>query len=608
MTMKLTLEKTAHRIVDYLKGFTTRQDIYVLEGQDACYHRKDHREVGENATRFVRSNHEAFNDLDVGGILDKVFAAVPRQDEKGRVRDREYMDDIFHNPVNDRDEIAERQAAISELQGDEALWNQVLHVKSSLDVCLYDERFRSAVNGLKSLQDASNIVEFILSIRRMRKPVSKRLKHVKDLGARFDADERFREAEKFIRELYIPYRLGDVIDDNMDYLHSISSVGSRREFYGGNRIILEATEKMLTEEPFLQLINDEARALNLLKTMKSKLDVWHKDMFSFNLSGIKLETWGKNERKRYGDLMEYWLLLVNEAIYSRIPKLEIGDLSPELSFYLGAGAVQRKWTADGFTVTTPAVLEKREIRASIPGSCNTSLIERLNKDRIIRNDIASDRDHNLFVITGPNNGGKTTYIRQVGQMYWLAHLGMGLPADRAEISAIDAIFTSFNTEDNTAEGTGLYLTELKRISQFSRPMPGQPRMTPYSIVFFDEFANGTDHEESVKRTKIVLDYLSLKGVTAYFTTHKHEIADMVEAGELPGAVNLGAEVKRNGDGIDTTYRILRNTKEKSYGHIQAEAMGITPESLRTYLLEEIAKGLYPVEDTRVETVGKHETH
>jgi hypothetical protein len=393
----------------------------------------------------------------------------------------------------------------------------------------------------------------------------------------------------------------------MDYLHAISSVGSRREFYGGNRIILEATEKMLTQEPFIRFINDEARALNLLKIMKSKLDIWHKEMFSFNLSGIKLETWGKNERRRYGDLMEYWLLLVNEAIYSRIPKLEIGDLSLELSFYLGAAAVQRKWISEGFTVTTPAILEKREIRASIFGSGNTSLLGRLSNDRVIRNDIVSDKGHSLFVITGPNNGGKTTYIRQVGQMYWLAHLGMGLPADKAEVSAIDAIFTSFNTEDNTAEGTGLYLTELKRIAQFSRPKSGQPRMTPYSIVFFDEFANGTDHEESVKRTKIVLDYLSQKGVTAYFTTHKHEIADMVEAGKLPGAVNLGAEVRRNGDGIDTTYRILRNAKEKSYGYIQAEAMGITPESLRTYLLEEIAEKAYPVEDTRTETVGKHET-
>ena len=599
MTLKLTLGKAAYRMIDYLKGFTPRQDIYALEGQDACYDRKDQKEVEENVNRFVRSNHEAFNDLDIGGVLDQVFAAVPRKIEKSKMIDREYIDDVFHNPVNDRNEIAERQEAISELQGDEELWNQILAVKSSLDTCLYDERYSSTINGLKAIQDASNIVEFVLSIRKMREPVSKRLKRVKDLGARFDADQRFRETEKFMQELYLPYGLGGVIDDNMDYLRSISSVGSRREFYGGNRVLLEATEKMLTEEPFMQFINDEARALNLLKTMKSKLDIWHKEMFSFNLSGINLETWGKNERKRYGDLMEYWLLLVNEAVYSRIPKLEIGDLSPELSFYLGAAAVQRKWTAGGFTVTPPKMLEKREIRSAIFNACNTSLIERRSPDHIISNDIVSDRNHNLFIITGPNNGGKTTYIRQVGQMYWLAHLGMGLPADQAELSLIDAIFTSFNTEDNTEEGTGLYLTELKRMSQFSRPLSGQPRMTPYSIVFFDEFANGTDHGESVERTKIVLEYLSQKGVTAYFTTHKHEIADMVEAGDLPGAVNLGAEVRQNGNGIETTYRILRNTKEKSYGHIQAEAMGITAESLQTYLLEEIAQNIYPVEDTRV---------
>ena len=601
MTLKLALEKTAYRIMDYLKAFSPRQDIYALEKGGTCVKQGGVEQAGENTSRYVRSNPEAFRDLDIGVVMDQVFAAVPRQYQKGKVSDQEHIDHVFHNPVSDRDEILERQEAIAELQSDEELWDQFLAVKSSLDTCLYDDRFGSTVNGLKALQDAANIVEFVLSIRSMREPAAKRLKRVKDLGDRFDADKKFREAEKFIREVYLPYGLGGAIDDNMDYLNSISSVGSRREFYRNNRVLLEATEKMLTEETFRQFINDEARALHLLQTMKFKLDIWHKEMFGFNLSGIKLEKWGKDERRRYGDLIEYWLSLVNEAIYSRIPKLEIGDLSPELGFYLGAAAVQRKWTSDGFTVTTPAILEQREIRTSISGSCNTSLVQRLTSDRIVPNDIKSDRDHNLFVITGPNNGGKTTYIRQVGQMYWLAHLGMGLPAQRAELSLIDAIFTSFNTEDNTAEGTGLYLTELKRMSQFSRPPSGQPRMTPYSIVFFDEFANGTDHEESVTRTKIVLEYLSQKGVTAYFTTHKHEIADMVEAGELPGAVSLGAEVKQSGAGMETTYRILRNAKEKSYGHVQAEAMGITPEALRAYLTEEIAQNVYPIEDTRMKS-------
>ncbi|MEE9911045.1 MAG: hypothetical protein K4571_04905 [Deltaproteobacteria bacterium] len=112
----------------------------------------------------------------------------------------------------------------------------------------------------------------------------------------------------------------------------------------------------------------------------------------------------------------------------------------------------------------------------------------------------------------------------------------------------------------------------------------------------------------MKPTKIVLDYLSQEGVTVYFATHMHEIADMVEAVELPGAVSLGAEVKQSGAGMETTCRILRNAKKKSYGHTRAEAMGITPESLRTYPTEEIAQYLYPIEDTRIGISITHKTN
>jgi len=97
----------------------------------------------------------------------------------------------------------------------------------------------------------------------------------------------------------------------------------------------------------------------------------------------------------------------------------------------------------------------------------------------------------------------------------------------------------------------------------------------------------------------ILGHLSEKGVTAYFTTHKHEIAEAVERGELPGACNLGAQVERRDGAIVTTYRMVRDAKEMSYGHLQAEAMGITPEALRRLLADEVERGLYPVEDTRL---------
>jgi hypothetical protein len=120
----------------------------------------------------------------------------------------------------------------------------------------------------------------------------------------------------------------------------------------------------------------------LLKTMKSKLGLWHKELFSFNLTGSDLEKWGKSERKKYADLIEYWLSLVNEAVYSRVPAPEVGNLSRELGFYLGAAAVQRKWASEGLPVTNPKILDRRERRAEILGSFNTSLIEKLSKNDV----------------------------------------------------------------------------------------------------------------------------------------------------------------------------------------------------------------------------------
>lgn len=597
MTLTDAITKTARGILAYLRRFEPRHEVYAVT-RDVPAGEGGH--APPVRLPCVVSNPEAFKDLEIGVLMRRVFDAVPRQSRKAEEEDLEYIEDVFRRPAADSREIEARQETITELQRDGELWRQVLAVKERLDILLHDESFRRSLNGLKALQDAGNIVELIAAIRAMKPPGSARLRMLKDLGLRFDGDERFREAEIFMRDVYLRYELGDVIDTNIQLMRSIAGVETRREFYRGNRIILEATTRMLTGRPFADFLNDEAKALQLLETMKTKFAFWHKQLFGFALVRYDLEKWGKNERDRYTDLMEYWLALVNEAVSCRIPRLETGALSRELGFYLGAAAVQRAWAESGVPVTNPRILDKRARRAAIRQSFNTTLLMRAGREAIVPNDIVSDGDRNLFVITGPNNGGKTTYIRQVGQMYWLAHLGMAIPAEEAQMSLIDALFTSFATEDDTTEGTGLYLTELRRIAQFTRPAAGQPRMTPYSLVFFDEFANGTDHEESVRRTRIVLDYLSKKGVTAYFTTHKHEIAALTAAGSLRGAVNLAPEVRAADGGIVNTYRMLRDRREGSYGHIQAEAMGITPEALHAYLMEEVSAGLYPLEDTRLD--------
>ncbi len=297
-----------------------------------------------------------------------------------------------------------------------------------------------------------------------------------------------------------------------------------------------------------------------------------------------------------------------------------------LGFYVGAANLHKSWVEKGIPVTRPKILEKYEQRARIIGSYNTTLVagigKYVDKDSLVPIDIIYDREQNLFIVTGPNNGGKTTYDRQVGQLHGSIQTGMFIPAKEAEVSIIDGIFTSISLGDDTQQGTGQYLTELRRVSEFAiHPKPEPPsthsdekiygdpddkttpikykRITPYSLLLFDEFANGTDHEESVERTKILLNHLSELGVTTYFTTHKHEIANLAEEGAFPGALNLAAEVRQEPNNIILTRRILRNAREKSYGYIQAEAMGITKEGLRNTLEEELRLGTYPMEATRL---------
>lgn len=299
-------------------------------------------------------------------------------------------------------------------------------------------------------------------------------------------------------------------------------------------------------------------------------------------------------------LIDYGLSLFSEAINAKMPKVSARNLSEELGLMIGTAKVQDSWREKGIPLVRPEILSKEERITDIKNAYNTTLIYTVEKDNLIPNDILSNPDRNLFVIEGPNNGGKTTYLRHVGQMHWLAQLGMFLPARSAKLSLIDGVYVSFSGGDDTEEGTGQYLTELNRIRQFTMPDNGDMHATPYSLILFDEFANGTDNDEAVYRTKIVLDYLSRKGVTAYFTTHKHEIGEYVENGKLSGAVNLAAKVEQNGKGIILTHKIEYDKREKSYGNIIAESAGVTEEGLNSILEKEIHSRLYPIEHTRIQ--------
>ncbi|MBN2566749.1 hypothetical protein JXB02_01530 [Candidatus Woesearchaeota archaeon] len=582
--------KTKEYFNQYLKRFKERDESFGL-----MIEVRTEGNVGYNAP--------AYEDLEIEVVHRKVDDGAHSWGVGNE--QQQYNEHIFLNPTNDTAVLVERQEAIGELMEDKVLAEWAQEVKLAGDRFQHDKHFSHDMRDehVQRLERANLLVNLIEAITAPTQAKSAYLTSIQDFGARFAADEGFQKVKEFMNALYREYDLGNATAKmRCDLGHGdLESVENRRHLYATAEKMIEITGRLLDEERFEGFLNNEAEGVNLKKTLEERKGFYNKILFVFEGG---LDNFQRTHNSGYHQLTDYWLDLINEAVYAKLPEAELHDSMQTLGFLIGAAKVQREWAERGVPVTRPTFLPMEEKRTVIEGGYNTTLMKALEAEDVVTNDIISDKDRNVFVVTGPNNGGKTTYIRHVGQAYWLSHIGMWLPAEKAELSTIDGIFTSYTYQDDTEQGTGLYLTELKRVKEFTNPSNGNHASTPYSVVFFDEFANGTDHVESVEATKIVLEHLVMKGITAYFTTHKQEIADAVETGELPHSMNLAVEARQNGSGIEFTHRVIRDARERSYGNLQREAIGITREGLYASLEKDIRQGKYAKDATRVGELRK----
>lgn len=559
----------------------------------------------EKRKSFTSYNEAAFEDLEIRNVWKELKGVAPNPTQSLL----DYLGSFVTNPLNDLDDLRFRQETISELHEDEGIRKRATSVKESADVFRYSRKYDNRSlnfqdSSLQVLENAKTLVDFVDAVK-INIPDAKSpfLKEIVAFANQLDNDKGFNVVRNFLGEVYVQGGLGDAIYNLERSLHFLSLGGTseKRRFFANTRVLTESLETLLVEDSQKEFISAvEGRAVDVLNSLKERISQYNKELFRF---GGNEDSFQRQNNENFLSMINYSVDLLKEAVEARMPTVDLKDLPEELGVYIAAANLQNKWQKNRRPVTRPTLLDKIERRTNIRESYNTTLISSSGK-AVTPNDIISNPDGNLFVIEGPNNGGKTTYIRQVGQMYWLAQLGMWIPAKKADISVVDGIYTSIGSADDTEAGTGQYLTELNRVCEFTSPSNGTLHTTPYSLLFFDEFANGTDHEEAVYRTRVVLDHLSMKGVTSYFTTHKHEIGKMIENGEIEGGVNLASEVKRKGKTIKTTYRILRNAREGSYGNVIAEERGVTPEKLKENMVDEIRNSKYDSAHTRMNGAGK----
>ena len=181
--------------------------------------------------------------------------------------------------------------------------------------------------------------------------------------------------------------------------------------------------------------------------------------------------------------------------------------------------------------------------------------------RFVPNDsYMDDGAHRIQLLTGPNMGGKSTYLRQVALITIMAQMGSFVPAESARVGVFDRIFTRIGASDNLARGASTFLVEMQETANILH------NATPASLVILDEVGRGTSTYDGLALAWAVVEYLEHQekiAPRALFATHYHELTSL--EGVLPSLRNLNVAAQEIGDGVVFLYRVEPGAADRSYG-------------------------------------------
>ena len=196
------------------------------------------------------------------------------------------------------------------------------------------------------------------------------------------------------------------------------------------------------------------------------------------------------------------------------------------------------------------------------------LAEQNRAERFVPNDLyLNDSSHVILVITGPNMGGKSTYLRQAALISILAQMGSFVPAERARLPMVDRIFTRIGASDNLARGRSTFLVEMTETAAILNTA------TSRSLVLLDEVGRGTATFDGLALAWSVVEHIhGLTRAKTLFATHYHELTEL--ATHLPGVKNFCVVVKESGNDIVFLHRVEAGSADRSYGIEVARLAGL----------------------------------
>jgi DNA mismatch repair protein MutS len=200
------------------------------------------------------------------------------------------------------------------------------------------------------------------------------------------------------------------------------------------------------------------------------------------------------------------------------------------------------------------------------------VVERHTSSPFVPNDIdLNGTTRQLVILTGPNMGGKSTYLRQAALVPLLAQIGSFVPARDAKVPIVDRIFARVGASDNISRGQSTFMVEMQETANILQAA------TSRSLVVLDEIGRGTSTFDGLSIAWAVAEYLAMNPRArpkTLFATHYHELTDLADA--LPGVVNAHVSAREWKDDIIFLRKIVPGRSDRSYGIQVARLAGLPP--------------------------------
>ncbi len=336
----------------------------------------------------------------------------------------------------------------------------------------------------------------------------------------------------------------------------------------------------------------EATGIGSLKVRFNKVFGYFIEVTRSNLEKVpehyhRKQTIANGERFVTPQLKEYEAKILNAQ--ERIESLE-AELFRDLRSTLAGSASRLKSAARGTAVLDvlsglAETAYRRDYRkpAVVAG---TGLTIRNGRHPVVEKNLVGHRftpndteihtdGRGIVILTGPNMGGKSTYLRQVALITLLAQSGSFVPADEAEIGIVDRIFCRVGASDNLAEGQSTFMVEMTETANILHHATGR------SLVLLDEIGRGTSTFDGLSIAWAAVEYLhGLRGGAprTLFATHYHELTEL--AVQYDSIANYRLAVRGGGDGVIFTHRVEEGASDRSYGIQVAKLAGVPAAVIR----------------------------